>query len=999
MNPKNILATAVLSLLYFPSAAATLIPRESAYVIPTTQQGLPNPIIRLDGQWDFRYSAASPWTSIQVPGEAAMQGYAIRHDQPFYYRKHVNIPAAFKGRRIILRFDGVYSHAKLHVNGHFVKEHHGGFTRWEADITPYVKPGKTTELTLEVTDRLDDVSYASGYAHHPVGGILRSVTLFARPKAFINNFYAETDLDSIYRNATLRIAFEADADMTVHYTLTPPQGGHPVSLTDATYDVRQGGNVHAITITNPQKWDAEHPHLYTLIASFTRNGRSVGSFSRRIGFREVEIRGDRMFVNGRQVKLRGACRHDIHPTLGRMTTPELDSLDALRFKQSNMNFVRTSHYPPSEQFLNYCDQFGIYVECETAACFVDTYRQKNYAPGRSQDSAAFTPRYLGQLQEMVNQHRSHPSVLFWSIGNESVYGRNFQASWDWLKAADKTRPVIFSYPGTAPAGKPIYDILSMHYPGWDGNLDQWNHSVRGFQGEGIPALFDEWAHPACYTYETLQNDPGIREFWGLSIEKMWSRLYEAPGGLGGAIWGYIDETFALPQPKVGDAFWEEFAHTAKPDGYRGRCVGYGEWGIVDVWRRPKPEFWATKKAYSPIRLLQTQVDDPIPGQPIVLPVYNRFDHTNLNEITVRYTYQNHDYTARISPAAPHTRGQLTLPGAPWQSGTQTDIRFYDVTGMLIDHERLTLGTMPHSMPESTAHGSLKLAETDTHYIIQGKGFNIPVNKESGLIEHATVAEQEIISRGPLLNLFINLNHLSGAEVRKMASRIITQPADWHKDSLSVNLSNDGQAHISLSGTYAHGIQAHIYIAITSEGRMGITYHTEGEPNGYLREEGLAFELPAGLSHLTWERQGQWTYYPADAMAGNAGSTPLFGNNPAAPYGTRPAGNWADDTHNYYYWADAGANCSRPLSQRAKSMKENIYHYTLSTNPSRGSALSVCSPTATLACRLNTAPESGQLTLYVNNRWDYPEIAWGNYCHTLQASPCSGSIQLLLHEMK
>ena len=290
-----------------------------------------------------------------------------------------------------------------------------------------------------------------------------------------------------------------------------------------------------------------------------------------------------MLVNGHQVKLRGACRHDIHPTLGRTTTLELDSLDAVLFKQANMNFVRTSHYPPTERFLEFCDRYGIYVESETAVCFVDTYRQKNYKPGRSQNDLAFAERYLGQCREMVKSLRSHPSILFWSIGNESVYGSNFQLCWDWIKATDTTRPVIFSYPGSAVEKKAeIFDILSMHYQNVYGNVGQWGMSTHNFQGHGIPALFDEWAHPACYTYATLQTDPNIREFWGKSLDMMWSGLFNAPGGLGGAIWGYVDETFSLPEPKFGTSFWKEFARTAKPLDYQGNCVGYGEWGIVDV---------------------------------------------------------------------------------------------------------------------------------------------------------------------------------------------------------------------------------------------------------------------------------------------------------------------------------------------------------------------------------------------------------------------------------
>lgn len=162
------------------------------------------------------------------------------------------------------------------------------------------------------------------------------------------------------------------------------KSGKYVPLSQSRFALSDGQNIFSLPVKNPLKWDAEHPNLYELEIIVFQNGQETSRFSRNIGFREVKIIKDRMLVNGHQVKLRGACRHDIHPTLGRTTTLELDSLDAVLFKQANMNFVRTSHYPPTERFLEFCDRYGIYVESETAVCFVDTYRQKNYKPGRSQ---------------------------------------------------------------------------------------------------------------------------------------------------------------------------------------------------------------------------------------------------------------------------------------------------------------------------------------------------------------------------------------------------------------------------------------------------------------------------------------------------------------------------------------------------------------------------------------------------------------------------------------
>ena len=955
--------------------------------------GVETPAVLLSGTWQFRYSPDSKWDKIQVPGEPAMQGYAIEHDKPFTYRKSFTVPADYAGKHTILRFDGVYSYARLFVNDTFVREHHGGFTRWDTDVTPFVRPGKKNEIRLEVTDRLDDISYASGYAHHPIGGILRDVTLFALPETCLYDFYAETHLDAAYEDAVLKIGYSSPVvgGAEVAYTLADPSGRR-YPLAQSRFPLKEGGNMNELPVKNPLKWDAEHPNLYTLTVTLSKDGKEIGRFDRRIGFRDVKIEKDRMLVNGMPVKLRGACRHDIHPTLGRTTTAELDSLDVILFKRSNMNFVRTSHYPPTERFLEYCDRYGIYVESETAVCFVDTYRQKNYAPGKTQDSAEFTPRYLSQCREMVKSFRSHPSILFWSIGNESVYGTNFQQCWDWVKATDKTRPVIFSYPGSVGEKEPVYDILSMHYQDVNGNLNQWNRSTHGFQGEGIPALFDEWAHPACYTYATLQEDPNIREFWGHSIERMWSGLFDAPGGLGGAIWGYVDETFMLPEPKVGTAFWKEFARTAKPEDYQGKCVGYGEWGIVDVWRREKPEFWATKKAYSPVRLMTTEVASFLSGQRLLLPLYNCFDHTDLDEIKIRYTYKGVEKELPAPSIAPHQKGLLVIPAEAWEEGELLSICFYTATGELLDAEQVSLGSDYHvrlaDSEASPVNGVLLVEETAGMMTIKGDGFEIPFSKETGLICNATSKGQVIIEKGPFLHLDINLNHLTGAEVRKSARKFLTSDSDWKKQSLTYT-RKEGAVEVALSGFY-QDVQTDILIRISPAGEMNVSYVVAGQPNGYLRETGLSFYLPERLDYLQWERKGMWSCYPEGAFAGNTGETSLY-NPKQVRYGENPAQPWLADTHNYYYWADAGTNCDRPLTQMAKGMKENIYRYTLSATGG-GAGLTVCSSDASLACRTSKRGD-GQLMLYINNRWDYPEIAWGNYCKTLEVVPCYGEMKI------
>ncbi len=975
------------------SKTTTFAAEEDAYMPLQVVDGVRNPILSLNGEWQFQFVPKGKWHSVKVPGELVMQGFGIKHDTSYLYRKFVIIPKDYKGKRIILRFDGVYSYARLFINGTFVREHHGGFTRWDTDVTRYVKPGRKNVIEVEITDRIDDISYASGYAHHPIGGILRNVTLLAQPQEHITNFHTETHLDSLYNDAILNIGFVPvnASGANVKFTLTNSQG-NAVTISQSSFPLTaSGGNeqIIEIPVSAPKKWDAEHPNLYILTVSVEKNGKAVSTFTQKIGFREVKIVKDIMLVNGRPVKLRGACRHDIHPELGRTTTPELDSLDVILFKRSNMNFVRTSHYPPSEKFLEYCDRYGIYVECETAVCFVGTHRQKNFnSVGLTNNDKNFTERYLSQCHEMVKSFRSHASVLLWSIGNESQYGTNFDECFKWIKLTDTTRPVIFSYPGTAPNDNRIFDVLSMHYQDVNGNIEQGGLRTTGFQGEGIPALFDEWAHPACYTYKTLQDDPNIREFWGQSLDMMWSGLFGAPGGLGGAIWGYVDETFSIPPLKEGTPFWKEFHRTAKPEGFQGNCVGYGEWGIVDVWRRLKPEFWSTKKAYSPVKILQTHIATFIPRERLVIPVHNRFDHTNLEEINIYYTLNKTERKLVLLSLEPHTKGIFVIPGEAWKEGDELLLQIVDKNGELIDSEIITMGNKKLELPSLRVVKELEVLETSELVIVKGNGFEIPFNKETGLIHNAVSNGQIIIEKGPFLNLDINLNHLSGAEVRKSTDKFMTNDTDWEKESFTYE-KKSGNVLFTLKGSYKN-VHIDMLMTVFHDGRMNISYITHGEPNGYLRETGLAFYLPQSISHLEWQRKGHWSVYPTDVFAGNTGKVGLYESHQAA-YGKKPVQPWGNDTHNYFYWADAGANTKNPLTQTAKGMKENIYCYSLSSEIEK-SSLSVISADASVACRLSKRADV-QLILYVNNRWDYPEIAWGNYCKKLEANPSYGEISL------
>ncbi len=202
-----------------------------------------------------------------------------------------------------------------------------------------------------------------------------------------------------------------------------------------------------------------------------------------------------------------------------MTTPEYDRKDVLLAKECNMNFIRTSHYPPSETFLDYCDQYGIYVEDETAVCFVGSHRTEAYqATGASRTVNSLADVICHNWKRWCKTTATIPSVIIWSIGNENVFGENFVKSYQWVKENDPTRPVIYSYPGQVPDTLQIYEILSMHYPSWQGDLDQYGINTRDFNYDLMPVLFDEWAHVACYNNFELKEDPNV----AISGDRAWT---------------------------------------------------------------------------------------------------------------------------------------------------------------------------------------------------------------------------------------------------------------------------------------------------------------------------------------------------------------------------------------------------------------------------------------------------------------------------------------------
>lgn len=935
-----------------PSAGAALASevwhRPIIVPLPKEVADVSQPIVDLAGTWkfttsppaDFWTNGVDPagWPEITVPGELTAQGILFARDNEYPYKRLVEIPAEAKGKKVLLRFDGVFSCARVWVNGKFVRDHHGGFTSWDCDITEYVAPGQTAWITVGVTDRADEISYASNYAKHYIGGILRGVKLVVLPPDYLSRFHLETDFDSAYKDARLKVTGAAvlrgDYSATLNLHLTDPRGKSiPLNPNSVAFLAEKPEASLEIPVSSPMKWDAEHPNLYTLEGELMVQGSAVEKLERRIGFRKVERRKNRLYINGDPVKLRGVCRHDTHPLLGRVTTPRQDEKDVLLLRDANVNFVRTSHYPPTEGFLEACDRYGICVEEESAVCFVE---QGWSVTGRgTQSDPEFTSRYMNQFAEMIERDRSHPSVVFWSLGNESAWGSNFQKEHDYAKQEDTSRPVIFSYPRTVPRGVGGYDLFSEHYPKFDEDLTS----------RDLPKLNDEYAHISCYNTETLKRDPGVRNFWGDSLKRFWENCYTADGCLGGAIWAGFDEVFMLPESPVG----------------------YGEWGIVDGWRRPKPEYWLTKKAYSPVRIPDGGIPQPPgAGQPLEIPIKNWFNHTNLAEIKIVWAVGSDSGEIKSLNLAPGVEGVIAIPARNWQGGETLNLKFFRAGGLLVDEFNLRIGERVMHFPNETGPGP-KISEDARSLTVQGAEFTMVFDKKTGLIAEGTFRGKNILESGPFLNL---------------GSAALSP---WWLTGIRHSTTSEA-AVINLSGAYMARcgdtgvLGVEFEIRIDGKGLITTGYSIHGQPKE-MTEVGITYTLPRSIDRLTWDRKALWTAYPSDHIGRPQGMAARDASNLAENYRTEPKGPWSQDSKDFFLYGpgDPGGRGTNDF----RSLKENIRYASCAL---AGTDLRVRAESdGTVAVRVEVLPDR-RVKFNINNLWGYPDLAWGNFTQPLKVEP-------------
>jgi len=891
-----------------PGPADQEIPQLTSF--PLSVPGGDDLRVYLNGIWQFSVNpevgfqdlpvnASDSETGINVPGEWSMQGFTVPKGGSAGYSRNFEVPA-WKGQRIKLRFNAVYSKCEVWINGSHVGSHEGGFTPFELDVTDVVKTGKNRiALRIKNESLADTLASGSKYAVHPLGGISRDVHLFAVPEVHIASLHLTTDLDENYRNAVLateiNVANESgnkskDIECRLSLRRWTAHDFDPdintfkigtISFIDISADNSVSGSVES-EISNPLKWDSEHPNLYVLTAELLVKGRVVEVVKQRFGFREIEVQGNQLLVNGSAVKLHGACRHEVYPLSGRSLPQGQWRKDADIFRKGNCNFIRTSHYPPDEKFLNACDELGMFVEDEAPFCWA-----------RQHDAEARN-LIVHETLEMVERDRNHPCVIFWSLANESGWGAGFADSSKAVRRVDPSRPQIFSY------GK--VDLASRHYPGITGPAK--------VADADRPTVFDEYSHLNAYNRFELVTDPGVRDAWGRGFASMWEKMFKSRGCLGGSLWAAIDDSFAMP-----DGSW----------------VGYGTWGPIDGWRRPKPEYWHMKKIYSPIRIKTMHPALPAVGRNLVLKLENRFMFANLSECKVEWRPTGEDDTMQkqdLPDIAAGAGGNLVLDVADYNlKGRSIYLKFYGPRGFAVDEYLIPVGPQVMPAPESAKDAVMyppQLRETDESLVVKVGGQEFSISKNSG-----NLADGGVLLGGPQLML-LPLN--GGGGTQMTGGHHIYEPytavcSNWKCKKVEAKSVGDGTVKITVTGRYKEAEGRYKYI-FCSDGIINIEYNFKSLINVNPRQIGIVFDLKKSCDTLSWNRKGQWTVYPEDHIGRISGSANAFaGMHSCGPAGPRVTPDWT--------WSKDGNKLG---SNDFRSTKSNIYYAQLTNDAGHGLCL-------------------------------------------------------------
>lgn len=595
--------------------------------------------LSLEGKWKFLFSKDhdkapkefyslkfddSQWGEFPVPGLFEMNGYGdpiysnngyawrtqFESKPPYIeeknnytgsYRKEITVPADWKGERIYLHVGSATSNLYVWVNGKFVGYSEDSKTAAEFDLTKYLKPGQENLIAMQVM-RWCDGSYLEDQDFWRFTGIAREVYLYARPQAHVQDLFITPDLVNNYQDGQLKVKLNfANANGKKVSLSLKDQNGKEVASQEV--EIGKAGQVEFnMEVKNPQKWTAETPDLYMLYTTLSdKNGNVIEVIPQRVGFRKVEIKNAQVLVNGQPVLFKGVNRHEMNPRTGYVVTMDDMLKDIKVMKELNINAVRTCHYPDDPRWYELCDIYGIYLVAEANI--------ESHGMGYGDKTLAKEPTYekahLERNESNVKIYKNHPSIIFWSVGNEAGYGPNFEKAYDMVKAYDPSRPCQYEQAGQN--GKTdIFCPMYYDYGGCESYAQ--NNNPR-------PLIQCEYAH-------AMGNSMGgFKEYWDL--------VRKYPKYQGGFIWDFADQAIRATN-KAGKTI---YAYGGDFGRYPASDHNFNNNGIVNPERDPNPHANEVRYYYQSIWVTPKDLANGL------VEVYNENFFKSIDDVELLWTVE------------------------------------------------------------------------------------------------------------------------------------------------------------------------------------------------------------------------------------------------------------------------------------------------------------------------------------------------------------------------
>jgi len=861
----------------FPDAASALrlAPKESPRYLS------------LNGPWRFHWSArpadrpldfwkpstdVSGWKETPVPSNWMFQGYDIPiyvnmsyefapnpkppfvphdHNPVGSYRRTFTIPETWAGMDVYLHFGAVKSFFYVWVNGEKIGLSKDSKTPAEWNITKFLKPGENV-LAAEVY-RWSDGSYLECQDFFRLAGIERDVYLYAAPKIRIRDFEVRAGLDSRYTDGRLGVTAElasgdGAATPSVALVLLDPAGKKVLSVkrpADAPVDGRAVVRFD-LTLPKAARWSAEAPSLYRLVLELIdAQGKALEAVASKIGFRTSEIKNGQLLVNGAAVLLKGVNRHEHDPLTGHVISEESMRRDVELMKQSNINAVRTCHYPNDPLWYDLCDEYGLYVVDEAN---IESHGM-GYGPESLAKDPAWGPAHLDRVARMVERDKNHPSVIIWSLGNEAGDGVNFENAYAWLKKRDPSRPVQYERAEL----RPHTDIYCPMYESIEGMLKY------VAEKQTRPLIQCEYAH-------SMGNSTG-------NLQDYWDAIESHDQLQGAFIWDWVDQGFAAKNAK-GEPFWAfggDYGPAGVPSDQNFCCNG-----LIAPDRTPHPALSEVKQVY---QFVKFRAADLAAGK---IELRNRYDFTSLDRFDIEWTLAASgkiQASGKLRAPAVAPRGisvvRLPLPRFTPEAGREyflnVSLRAREPSpgvpqGHVVAAEQFLL---PHTAGTMAAPASalppLTVEDGPRFLRVAGRDFSVRFDRLTGEMDSFVSDRHELIASG------IEPSYWRAPTDNDFGNQMPRRLDVWRRASLFRKLRNlqaresgPGQAMVTVVYDLGRGQATQtLEYAVGGEGRIVLrsTLDIKDETKvPELPRIGLKMAVPAAFDRVQWYGRGPFENY-------------------------------------------------------------------------------------------------------------------------------------------